>query len=70
MKAIEDGYLSMDTKVNDVLPFKVIHPKYPNVPITVWHLVTHTSGIKNSFLPIVRVTICMKNSSLKRESYL
>ena len=50
MKAIEDGYLTMDTEVNDVLPFKVVHPKYPNIPITIWHLVTHTSGIKDSFL--------------------
>ncbi len=45
MKAVELGQLQIDTEVNDILPFKVVHPKYPEIPITVRHLATHTSGI-------------------------
>lgn len=51
MKAIEDGKLTLDEKVNDILPFKVSNPKFPQKPITVKHLATHTSSIgsaKNS----------------------
>ncbi len=48
MKAVEQGKLSLDTPINDILPFKVIHPKYPNTPITVKHLATHTSGIHDT----------------------
>lgn len=47
MKAQEMGKLDMDDPINDYLPFKVIHPKYPNIPITVRHLVNHTSGISD-----------------------
>lgn len=45
MKAVEDGKLSMDSKVNDFLPFKVINPYYPDQSITLQHLATHTSSI-------------------------
>ncbi|MEQ9415338.1 MAG: serine hydrolase domain-containing protein [Cyclobacteriaceae bacterium] len=45
MKLVEQGKLSLDTPVNDILPFDVVNPNYPNLPITINHLVTHTSGI-------------------------
>jgi CubicO group peptidase (beta-lactamase class C family) len=45
MKAIQLGYLSLETDINKVLPFKVSNPYYPNEVIQVKHLVTHTSGI-------------------------
>lgn len=45
MKAVEMGKLSMDTRVNEILPFKVVHPKHPEQQITIRHLATHTSGI-------------------------
>ncbi|MDB4292917.1 beta-lactamase family protein [Maribacter sp.] len=45
MKAEELGKLAMETPINDILPFKVIHPNHPEVAITVEHLATHTSGI-------------------------
>ncbi|MFD2561979.1 serine hydrolase domain-containing protein [Aquimarina rubra] len=45
MKAIEDGKITIDTPINDILPFKINHPKYSQVPITVKHLATHTSSI-------------------------
>lgn len=48
MKLVEEGRLSLDDEINQYLPFEIIHPKHPDVPITVRHLATHTSGIIDS----------------------
>lgn len=45
MKAIELGYFGLETNINDILPFRVINPYYPDAVITVRQLTTHTSGI-------------------------
>ena len=45
MKAQEQGKLDMDDPVNDYLPFEVKNPHFPDDPITLRHLATHTSGI-------------------------
>jgi CubicO group peptidase (beta-lactamase class C family) len=47
-KAQEMGKLKLDDPVNTYLPFKVINPTHPNVPITIRHLSTHTSTIRDS----------------------
>ncbi|WP_461614928.1 serine hydrolase domain-containing protein [Clostridium sp. Marseille-QA1073] len=46
-KAQEDGLLSLDEDINDILPFKVINPYFPNERITLKNLASHTSGIKD-----------------------
>ncbi len=48
MKAVEDGKLRLDDEINQYLPFPVVHPKHPEVPITVRHLANHTSGIRDT----------------------
>ncbi len=48
MKAVEDGKLNLDDKINDILPFKVSNPKFPNTPITIRHLATHSSSISST----------------------
>ncbi|MEP3208359.1 MAG: serine hydrolase domain-containing protein [Maribacter sp.] len=45
MKAVELGLFSIDTPINDILPFQVVHAKHPEKQITIAHLATHTSGI-------------------------
>lgn len=45
MKAIEQQKLSLDTPLNDILPFSIQNPYHLNVPITIRHLATHTSSI-------------------------
>ena len=45
IKAIEDGKLKMDTKINDILPFQVINPYFRDSPVLVRHLANHTSTI-------------------------
>lgn len=48
MKLIEEGKLKLDEPINDILPFEVINPKFPEIPITLKHLATHTSSIGGS----------------------
>lgn len=51
MKLVELGKLDLDEKVNDILPFKVVNPHFPEIPITVRQLVTHTAGLMDDFDP-------------------
>jgi CubicO group peptidase (beta-lactamase class C family) len=45
MKAVDQGYFTLETNINEILPFKVINPAYPKSIIRIKHLVTHTSGL-------------------------
>ena len=47
MRAVEDGKLSLDENVNNYLPFEVVNPSFPNDPITLRQLATHTSSIRD-----------------------
>ncbi len=47
LKAVEQGLLTLETPINDILPFAVGSPAFPNEKITMRHLVTHTSGIED-----------------------
>ncbi len=46
VKAIEDGYFTLETPINSILPFEVKNPN-SDKPILIKHLATHTSGIKD-----------------------
>jgi CubicO group peptidase (beta-lactamase class C family) len=45
MKAVEQGLFTLETPINDILPFKIKNPNLPNSVIRIKHLATHTSGI-------------------------
>jgi CubicO group peptidase (beta-lactamase class C family) len=45
LKAQELGKLRLDDPINKYLPFKVSNPAFPEVPITLRQLATHTSSI-------------------------
>ena len=47
MQLVEKGQLSLDTKINEILPFQINNPYHPNQAITIRHLATHTSSIKD-----------------------
>ena len=47
MKARELGKLDLDDPINKYLPFEVVNPHEPSEPITIRHLATHTSSIKD-----------------------
>lgn len=48
LKAQELDKLKLDDPINKYLPFKVFNPKFPDIPITIRHLATHTSSIVDS----------------------
>lgn len=47
MQAVQAGKLSLDEDINAYLPFKVVHPQFPDARITLRQLATHTSGIND-----------------------
>ncbi len=47
MRAVQDGLLSLDEDINRYLPFRVVNPYRPQETITLRHLATHTSGIRD-----------------------
>jgi CubicO group peptidase (beta-lactamase class C family) len=49
MKLIEEGKIrSIESDIGNCLGFKVRNPKYPQNPIRIRHIMTHTSGINDS----------------------
>ncbi|MFY0624900.1 MAG: beta-lactamase family protein [Reichenbachiella sp.] len=48
LKAQELQLLKLDDPINEYLPFEVKNPFSPNEPITIRHLATHTSTIKDT----------------------
>ncbi len=45
MQCIEKGLFTLETPINDLLPFEVINPYLPKEKILIKHLTNHTSGI-------------------------
>lgn len=45
LKAQELGKLDLDDPINKYLPFEVVNPNFPDIPITIRQLATHTSSI-------------------------
>ncbi|AIM38410.1 beta-lactamase [Sphingobacterium sp. ML3W] len=45
LKAQEFGKLNLNDPINKYLPFKIINPNHPEVPILIKHLAYHTSSI-------------------------
>ena len=53
MHLFQQNLFSLDDNVNDHLLFDINHPDFPEVPITIKMLLSHTSGIKDNwnFMP-------------------
>jgi len=48
MQLVEQGKIKLDDDINTYLPFKVINPYFPEDRITIRHLATHTSTLKDT----------------------
>ena len=48
LKAIDLGYFTLETEINEILPFKIINPNIQTSNIKVKDLTTHTSGIMDN----------------------
>ena len=47
MKLVEDGKLNLDTDVSDYLGYKLRNPNFPDEPITLRMLLSHTSSLRD-----------------------
>lgn len=71
LKLVEEQKISLDDPINSMLPYPIHNPCYPGIPITVRHLITHTSTIiDDAFVPyyIGEADICIVNDSKKYDS--
>lgn len=48
MQLIDKGLICEQSVVGEILGFPVINPKFPESPITIAHLLSHTSGLNDS----------------------
>ncbi len=48
MQLIEQGKISLDDDVSQIMGFEIRNPKYPDTPITVRMLLSHTSSMSDS----------------------
>jgi CubicO group peptidase (beta-lactamase class C family) len=48
MQLVEKGLLSLDDDVSDLIGFTVRNPKFPETPVTLKMLLSHTSSLKDS----------------------
>ena len=47
MQLVEQGKLSLDSDVSDLIGFKIRNPRFPDTPITLKMLLSHTSSLTN-----------------------
>jgi len=70
MKAIDQGLFTMETDINDILPFKIVNPYFPNSIIKIKHLVSHTSGLIDNDTTYVKAYALGGNPVKKLSEYL
>ena len=47
LQLVEAGKMSLEDDVNDILGMKIRNPRYPDIPVTVKMLLSHTSSMKD-----------------------
>lgn len=48
MQQVEKGLISLDDDVSDIMGFNIRNPKYPDTPITLKMLLSHTSSMRDA----------------------
>ena len=66
LKAQELGKLQLDDPINKYLSFKVTNPYYPNIPITIRQLTTHTSSINDNDVYMKKTIVLNDTINLKQ----
>lgn len=66
LKAQELGKLHLEDPINKYLPFPVSNPNYPNVPITIRQLTTHTSSINDNEVYLTKTIVLHDTINLKK----
>ncbi|MHA2391649.1 MAG: serine hydrolase domain-containing protein [Promethearchaeota archaeon] len=52
LQLYENNTLDLDTDINNYIPFSVRNPNFPSTPITIRHILTHSSGIGHPNKPL------------------
>lgn len=71
MKLVDEKKLQLDEPINNILPYTIRSPWFPGTPITVRHLLTHTSSIiDDAFVPyyIGEADICLEEDGPQYDS--
>lgn len=66
LKAQELGKLQLDDPINKYLSFEVINPYYPDIPITIRQLTTHTSSINDNEVYMKKTIVLNDTINLKQ----
>ncbi|ANE45282.1 hypothetical protein SY83_01865 [Paenibacillus swuensis] len=53
MQQVEQGRAALDQEAGELLGFTVRNPKHPDKPVTLKHLLTHTSGLQDEYVRFV-----------------
>jgi len=69
MKSIEMGYFTLETNINDLLPFEVVNPNFPDDPIKIKHLATHTSGIVDKLSSYIKAYYLLESPDFEKNEY-
>lgn len=56
MQLVEEGALDLDAPIETYVPYAVRHPGFPDDPITLRLLFTHTSGLADNWLQLAEST--------------
>lgn len=70
MQLVETGLLNPDVSVNQYLPFPVIHPDFPEIPITPRMLMSHVAGIRDNWTVINSLMNYGEDTSVPLDSFL
>ena len=69
MLLVEEGKLTLDTPINEVLPFEVTNPYFSDIPITIRHLATHTSTINDFPIYYTKAGVLLEELPVAKEKY-
>lgn len=57
MQLVEKGELNLDTNVNDIIDFSVVHPVFPSSAMTTRQLLSHVSGLEGDDYGVLQLNI-------------
>jgi CubicO group peptidase (beta-lactamase class C family) len=70
MQLVEKHLVSLDDSINRFLPFRVVNPWYPGVPITVRMVMTHTSTIYDDYTNVLNPNLRVGDNPMTYKTLL
>ncbi|MBN2172952.1 MAG: serine hydrolase [Bacteroidales bacterium] len=70
MQLWEQGDFELDDDINDYLPFEMYNPTFPDSIITFYHLMTHTSSIKDYWVILNQLAVWGQDSPIPLGEFL